>query len=184
MFFLLSKYTTEGLIISCKSTRSTPPNSPWQKFRVLFISKRRDKCDTELRKYRFKRQTYRNLYWSLGGVVAALAFHYYYYKILIYENGQVADFGEEYPYYQPSIISMWGHKIRRVRDLFVFSLRYHSASQDYTDNLNQNVVNPVFFEIYKYKRMLKWYRFRDMRDTSFDFMDIGEDMFDQVDDGL
>jgi hypothetical protein len=44
------------------------------------------------------------------------------------------------------------------------------------DPLNDNVVSPKIFELYEKKRIDRLVRYDKVRDTSFDFMNIGDDL--------
>lgn len=48
--------------------------------------------------------------------------------------------------------------------------------------MNDNVLSPKSFDVYQFKRLIRAMNYDDRRDSSFDFLNIGEDDIEEFDD--
>ena len=52
------------------------------------------------------------------------------------------------------------------------------------DPLNENVLSPKAFDVYQFKRLIRAMKYDKQRDSSFDFLTIGEDDLEEFDDSI
>ena len=107
------------------------------------------------------------------------------YKIYAIEKHRVKGYGDEVPtHFRPAYIPIKDLWVIRLRCMAQFYVRYYAWTQNYTDSFADNSNSPMYFKVLKYKGVVRYYRYMKQRDSSFDFMDIGEDVYEQVDDGI
>jgi hypothetical protein len=55
---------------------------------------------------------------------------------------------------------------------------FYFLDEQVIDPLNDNILNPEAFDVYNFKRLIRAIKYDERKDTSFDFLTIGEDDID------
>jgi len=108
--------------------------------------------------------------------------YYLNYKINVVEKKWSANYGQDVPYF---VTYKYQQLLQYYRAYYVHFYRYkvfYFLEEQVIDPLNDNVLSPKSFDVYQFKRLIRAMNYDSKRDTSFDFLNIGEDDIDDFDD--
>ena len=107
---------------------------------------------------------------------------YYNYKRNVVEDKWVENYGQDVPHYRKWWLSS---TIQRIRAEYIHFYRYrlfYFIEEQVIDPLNDNSLSGKAFEVYQFKRLIRALKYDDIRDDSFDFLQIGDDDMEDFDD--
>ena len=110
--------------------------------------------------------------------------YYVNYKIKVIEKKMVEDYGGDMPFYTKFKLSQ---KMQYYRAYFLHFYRYkifYFLDEQVVDPLNENVLSPKAFDVYQFKRLIRAMKYDEQKDSSFDFLTIGEDDLEEFDDSI
>ena len=108
--------------------------------------------------------------------------HYVNYKINVVEDKWVETYGKDVPFYRKMKLASF---VQFVRAKYVHFYRYrlfYFIEEQVIDPLNESSLSSNKFEVYQFKRLIRALYYDERRDDSFDFLQIGEDDLDELDD--
>ena len=108
--------------------------------------------------------------------------NYYNYKRNVVEDKWVADYGQDVPHYRKFKLASW---VQRARAEYIHFYRYrlfYFIEEQVIDPLNDNSLSAKAFDVYQFKRLIRAMKYDELRDDSFDFLQIGDDDIDEYDD--
>jgi hypothetical protein len=86
------------------------------------------------------------------------------------------------PYATGTRLDRW-YQLKRAYYIHFYRYKlFYYLDESVIDPLNDNVLNPRSYDIYIYKRLIRAMHYDNIKDTSFDFLNIGEDDIDEFDD--
>lgn len=117
-----------------------------------------------------------------AGFFVGTMLYYLNYKINVVEKKWSANYGQDVPYF---VTYKYQQLLQYYRAYYVHFYRYkvfYFLEEQVIDPLNDNVLSPKSFDVYQFKRLIRAMNYDSKRDTSFDFLNIGEDDIDDFDD--
>ena len=118
----------------------------------------------------------------LAGIWVGCMAHYVNHKINWKEKYWIRELGCDYPITYRPWLSAQLHYHRIASFHFQLYKFFFFAEEQMVDPLNKNSLGAAQFKIYELKRLIREVRYEKERDTSFDFMQFGEDDINDYDD--
>ena len=122
------------------------------------------------------------LFLFLFSFVCGNVLHYCNYRKNVVEGKWVEQYGQDIPHFRKFKLASW---VQRVRAEYVHFYRYrlfYFIEEQVIDPLNDNSLSGKAFEVYQFKRLIRALKYDEIRDDSFDFLQIGDDDLEDFDD--
>ena len=94
----------------------------------------------------------------------------------------IEDYGQDLPVYRKLKLSTFFQYHRAKQIHFRFYKTFYFVEEQQVDPLATETLGSKAFDIYQFKRLIRAVKYDEQRDTSFDFLQIGEDDIDEYDD--
>lgn len=133
-------------------------------------------------KYSQRTNSMRVLALAFAGFYIGTILYYLNYKLRVQEEKWAQNYGQDVPYF---VSFKYQQRMHTNRAYYIHFYRYKAfyfLEEQVIDPLNDNVLSPKSFDVYLYKRLIRAMNYDKKRDSSFDFINVGEDDIDEFDD--
>jgi hypothetical protein len=138
--------------------------------------------DDLLHQYSQRHNTQFFLAVALAGFYLGTIIYYVHFKVTVQERKWVESYGQDVPYHTTFRTERFFHYYRAYFIHFYRYKLFYFLDEQVIDPLNDNVLSPKSFDVYIYKRLIRAMNYDVKRDTSFDFLNLGEDDIEEFDD--